>query len=582
MQGTPNRTRKSWRSLSSQLLLLIILPVVIILLIVVICSVSLHKQAMKQMIGERDAKIATLAANAINAQLKHRAATGYNLALRAADGISPEEIVQDADFMLADFDAGISFFTPQGELVASSDGALVWGTIRLQVQAAIDAYSSQDELLPYFSEPITPPDDSAAVVLLIAGTAKETSPLFVGAFSPANIAQDVFAGTFNPEEKAAIMLLDEDCNLIYQAGDPALEAILPELPPAEQKLQSDSQTVYTEMDGEMYVIAFSLVKLTGWHLVLAESQTAAENPLLNTTLLAPLVLIPVVLLAVLALWFGARRIIQPLQKLEIQAKELAWGDFNAVKQPVGGIEEIQHLQQTLHYLSDKIKSAQQSLHSYIGAITMGQEEERRRLARELHDETLQSLIALNQRIQMARMQSDLETDMKLAELQNMAEENIHNLRRLTQALRPLYLEDLGLLPALEMLVREISKTYDIPIQFQVSGRERRLPNEVEVTIFRMAQESLSNIQRHAGATQVEVSLQFQQDVLLLNIRDNGKGFKPPKSPSEFAASGHFGLLGMYERAELIGARLEIDSQPDKGTNITVTVPLQENDSKKSS
>ncbi|MCE1254309.1 MAG: histidine kinase, partial [Anaerolineae bacterium] len=103
------------------------------------------------------------------------------------------------------------------------------------------------------------------------------------------------------------------------------------------------------------------------------------------------------MLAVIALWFGARRIVQPLQTLEKKASELAQGNFASIHQPVGGIKEIRNLQYELIEMADNLKSARQSLHYYIGAITNSVENERRSLARELHDDTIQSLIALKQR-----------------------------------------------------------------------------------------------------------------------------------------------------------------------------------------
>jgi signal transduction histidine kinase len=543
---------------------------------IVFFSVTLHKEAMKKLIGERNARVATVAANAINAQLLHLSTSGKNLALRAADGTPPEAILESTSFLLNDFDEGLAFLTPNGVLISLNGDPELWKSIQNNIETAIQAFRSQSEITTWFSSPFVPSGQQNAIVLTINGDPTGANPLLVGAFTPAKIAQSVFAGVFAPTQQATVMLLDRNFNLIYQTGDSTLVGNTTGLPILEENLNKNEQVAYDRIDTENYIIAFSPIETTDWHLVYAESQTAIENPLLNSTLLAPLVLVPVFLLSLLALWFGARKIVCPLQSLENLAKELAWGNFEAIEKPVGGIEEIQQLQKTLVYLSDKVRSTQKNLHSYIGAITTGQEEERRRLARELHDETLQSLIALNQRIQLARMHANPETDEKLAELQTMTEQNIQNLRRLTQALRPLYLEDLGLVPALEMLVKETSQTAGFPIDFLVTGTQRRLPPEVEVTIFRMVQESLSNILRHAQASHASVQLQFMADKLRLTVTDNGKGFEEPKTPSEFAAEGHFGLLGLYERAELIGAQLKLASSIGKGTQILVSVPLSFN------
>jgi signal transduction histidine kinase len=279
-------------------------------------------------------------------------------------------------------------------------------------------------------------------------------------------------------------------------------------------------------------------------------------------------------LALIALWFVTRRIIQPLQGLESKANELAWGNYDTIESSTGGITEIRHLQAALIHLAHKVKAYQQGLRSYISAITMGQEEERRRLARELHDDTLQSLIALNQRVQLAQLsQSERAERNGLVEIQSLTEQTIQNLRRLTRALRPIYLEDLGLVAALEMLVRETQQASDLHVTFERSGIEARLSAPVELALYRIGQEALSNVVRHAQATQAALTISYSTDSVILKVTDNGVGFEVPESPSEFAPGGHFGLLGIHERTEMIGAKLSIQSSSSKGSQVVVTVPV---------
>jgi signal transduction histidine kinase len=273
------------------------------------------------------------------------------------------------------------------------------------------------------------------------------------------------------------------------------------------------------------------------------------------------------------LWVGVSQIVKPLQSLEQKATELAWGNFTAIEAPVGGINEIQRLQTELIHMAQKVQAAQESLRGHLGAVTAGQEEERRRLARELHDDTIQSLIALNQRGQLAQMElEDHPALEKLTEMQEMMAQIIADLRRLTRDLRPIYLEDLGLVPALDMLVRDTNAALNIPVNFETSGDDRRLRPEVELALYRLAQEALNNVVRHAQASLVVVRLDFAGDTIRLQIADDGCGFEVPESPAEMAPVGHFGLLGMQERAELIGARLTVNSAPDQGTRVSVTLP----------
>ncbi len=161
----------------------------------------------------------------------------------------------------------------------------------------------------------------------------------------------------------------------------------------------------------------------------------------------------------------------------------------------------------------------------------------------------------------------------LEEIAVLTEQTIENLRRLTRALRPIYLEDLGLVTALEMLTHETGQVLDIPVDFQHQGTERRLDTAIELALYRIAQEALSNIAHHAQATHASVSITFAPQTVTMQVVDNGQGFDVPKNPSEFAPSGHYGLLGLYERAELIGAILKIQSAAGQGTRLNIILPI---------
>jgi signal transduction histidine kinase len=135
------------------------------------------------------------------------------------------------------------------------------------------------------------------------------------------------------------------------------------------------------------------------------------------------------------------------------------------------------------------------------------------------------------------------------------------------------LEDLGLVTALEMLARETGQAMGIPVEFQRQGVEIRLEPSVELALYRIVQEAFSNIARHAQAKRASLHMHFTAQAVSIEVTDDGIGFDVPKSPAEFAPSGHFGLLGLHERAELIGAALEIRSMPGDGTHLNIHLPL---------
>ncbi len=210
---------------------------------------------------------------------------------------------------------------------------------------------------------------------------------------------------------------------------------------------------------------------------------------------------------------------------------------------------------------------------YITEITRAQEEERKRIACELHDDTAQGLAALMLDVEAIIHGKEQLPDRTLNELElirDKANMIMEGVRRFSTELRPGILDQLGLLPSLQWLTDGIG--HDIKARLDVFGAETRLPPEVEVALFRIAQEVINNIRRHAKATRVVVRIDFSPDNVKLHIRDNGCGFKPPEVLTDFATAGKLGILGMHERARIIGGNLFIQSHAGKGTTVSVEVP----------
>jgi signal transduction histidine kinase len=258
---------------------------------------------------------------------------------------------------------------------------------------------------------------------------------------------------------------------------------------------------------------------------------------------------------------------------------VAWGDFDAVKEPVGGVQEVDELRATLAQMADRIRSYQTGMRDYLSAVTLAQEAERDRLGRELHDDTVQALIALRQRAQMARKSLAGEppdatrAQSRLDELTALIDEELTNLRRLIGDLRPVYLEDLGFVPALEMLAQQTEARHALRVRLELSGETIRLAPDLELAAYRVAQQALANVAAHAEASEATVSVEFGERELQVAVRDNGRGFTPPDQPADLAREGHFGLMGMRERALLYGGKLTIESAPGQGTVIRASLPL---------
>lgn len=577
MKKTRRMVLPKWRGFTAQLLAFTILPLTLLLLVIAFGSVYLHQQDMRTLVGERDERAVQSAAAALDSELHHRMATISSMVIFAGESrdIPLDKILATSSDLLSDFDGGVAFLDLESGLIASTDQSKLWNWIAQNAQTIQIASASTPG--PVVSNPFVDPG-STRTFIIISAYSSSLNVIAAGAFSPELLASETLFASYPADGHAAIFLVDSSGNLLFTSGSHSTDELPLDHPVVSEALYGESGIVYVKRNNFEHVIAYNPIPVAGWALLSDEAWENVVSPSLQVTQVAPLVLVPAFLLALVALWFGARQIVQPLQRLESKAAALAWGDYEAIEEFVGGISEVQHLQTELAEMARKVQAAQEGLHDYIGAITYAQEEERNRLARELHDDTIQAVIALKQRVQLA--QKSVKTQgghQALNELESLAEQTVENLRRLTRALRPIYLEDLGLVTALEMLARETSQANHLQVDFQLSGGESRLPRELELCLYRIAQEALNNVVHHARAKRVSLNIAFDDEVKL-EVTDDGVGFQVPASPTDFAPSGHFGLLGMRERADLIGARLEVQSAAGRGTRLSVRLANPSNNS----
>jgi len=209
-------------------------------------------------------------------------------------------------------------------------------------------------------------------------------------------------------------------------------------------------------------------------------------------------------------------------------------------------------------------------------VISAQEDERRRLARELHDETSQTLSALAMKIEtaLAAWPTNASRD-RLIEARSLTVRTLEELHRLIFDLRPSVLDDLGLLSAIRWYAERHLERRGITVRFEFSGVEVRMPPELETALFRVAQETITNIAKHARAETVLIQILERDDQIAIEIEDDGEGFDPASLPPPAARERGLGLLGMRERVELFGGTIEIDSAPGRGTRVAIAVPLQQ-------
>jgi signal transduction histidine kinase len=580
----------SLRGLRVQILLWTVLPLTLLLVGVAVIGISTHQRSMRELVEELDARSARLAAAHLSGGLEERTALLEVLAARSADLVNG-----DAIDML--FDGGLARYDASGSLVDAVPSLDAWRA--RPVSELLGAAKGQPDHVTFsslFVDPVSGQDS-----LLIALVSDDVE-MVVGSVSlerlglPEVVVQARATGFESSGEprsgpvarrngrlssgEAVAFLVDADGQIIYHPEPTQIGQDLREHEGVRAVIRGQAGATYhQEPDGTELVVGYAPVAVAGWGLIVQEPWKALIAPVMSLSLLAPLAVVAAALVSGLALTFGLRYVVRPLQTLDKQATRVAWGDFAAAGETVGGVQEIEDLRRTLEGMADQIQRYQSGMRDYIAAVTMAQEEERKRLARELHDETIQSLIALSHRVEMVQKALDKDPErarQRLAELRALAGEIQAEVRRFSRALRPLYLEDLGFVPALEMLAQEIGHGNGLAVSLKVEGEIRRLAPDLELTAYRIAQEGLSNVVRHAGAKSAWLTVVFANDRLTLRVRDDGYGFEPPLNPADLARAGHFGLMGIRERALLFGGKIEVRSKPDQGTTLEVHLPLEDN------
>ena len=224
----------------------------------------------------------------------------------------------------------------------------------------------------------------------------------------------------------------------------------------------------------------------------------------------------------------------------------------------------------------KERQVENNLRFFTEQVIRAQEEERKRIARELHDETAQQLIALTHQVEDFAVHNDRlsRDDINiLTSWRDQLKNTLQGVRLYTRDLRPPVLDDLGLVPATEWLIDELKGTTGMKVTLKIIGDERRLSTEAELTLFRIVQEALANVRRHAEASVVEVVLEFEKEKIMVSIMDNGKGVELPGILEKVSHNGKLGLIGMEERARLLGGTLTIQSKPGSGMTITAELPV---------
>ena len=529
------------RDLRTQILLWTILPLAAVLIGIAYLGVSSHQTAMRELVAERDGAMAGMAAARLSEVL-----TDCVRHLASLDVKQPET------WDTSTFDGGVALFDAQHKLLKTMPAGELWST-RL-------AHIPRDQ---QFSAPFTENGVWRVLVARMAGD---------GLILVGSVTLSPFA---NVAAKGIAYLVDSTGKVIAHPDPARVGEDLQAHEGIAAVIRGQSGTAFHYADGRELVVGYAPITPTGWGLVIDEPWAEVVAPMFQYSVLLPLVLLLVAMVTLGAVYFGVRNVVRPLQNLAQVANRIAFGDYHAAEKSVGGVREIEDLRETLSGMARQVAAAQEAMKNYIAAITRSQEDERRRLARELHDDTIQTIIALRQRAEIALGALGKDPALaaaRLTELKDLLDSALGSVRRFVRDLRPTYLDELGLVPALEMLARESTASLSL------EGEEMRLDPERELAIFRIVQEALHNVAKYAHARNASVSLAFDADEVTATIEDNGVGFDAPEIPTAYARDGHFGLMGMQERAQLFGGNVYVKSTPGCGTKVVAFVPLKDMES----
>lgn len=266
--------------------------------------------------------------------------------------------------------------------------------------------------------------------------------------------------------------------------------------------------------------------------------------------------------------------LRPLAALEDVAGRVSGGDVNArVEASPLADRDLEELRLTFNSMLESGTVYRSRLREVAARALAATEEERKRIARELHDGIAQSLAALRIRLRVARaVQDDAARSQLLEQISAEMGEAMEELRRIARGLRPPALDMLGLAPAIESHARNIADATGMAMDLQLEDLGHRLPPDSELALYRVVQEALSNVAKHSGADTFRVRLGAENSHVFAHVEDNGRGFDVTAAMSD---NGGLGLFGMQERASYVGGTVEIESEPGAGARVHVLVPVYE-------
>lgn len=565
-------------SLQRRLTLASILPVLLLGLLATLLSIYALQRTALDLILQRNTALVQLAASAVARDL-----TGYlrpldalagELAQADGDPIRQAALIHENAPFLDVFRGGVLLLDREGIAIGSSAGY----EARLGRDYSFRDYfvQARSSLRPVFSAVLqaTPTGEDAVALAVPLADAGGFSGALVGVFLLDQLPWAEDLAPLSTPQGGQVSLVDAAGIFIYHPDPSWLGRSVAERPSlaAVTATGQPHSALVLSSRGQQMVVSHAPLPEIGWGLIMEEPWHAVIAPALFYPWAVAALLAAGMALSVWLLVVSTRRAIRPLAALVDAAQRVTAGaDFEPVE--VAGPPEFRTLLVAFNQMVIRLAEQQAALRRYALRVLQSQEAERRRISLDLHDETVQDLVGVMQRVELCRLALERSPELareRLAELDGLVKQALAEVRRMSNALRPFILEDLGLPTALRALCEELDVPADV--QCEVLGAERRLPDEMELTVFRIVQEALNNVRKHArSATVVGVTLDYRPDSVAAIVCDNGPGFAPPDL-AELVRVGHLGLAGMVERAQLFDGSLQLVSEPGVGTRVELVLP----------
>ena len=500
-------------------------------------------------------------------------------------------------------------------LLLDKNGSIIYGYPDIYTYTETINFSDFIKEVSYFKKPLITPlfyiNNSSKKIIFALIPFKDFTNGFEGVICGiANVERMQFNDFFRINNTLLnnnqLYLIDNKGNLIYKNADKTTykHAIsINYIDELNRNIKIKRDGTFKIKNNHSNVCTYASLQYAPWIIVSCQDALTVFAPMKNLLYFFILITSIYILTGLIFATGLSKGIVAPIKTLIDETRIIAAGDFSRELDISGGYE-IEELATSFENMRKKLKLSMESIQTYneklesmvlertkqieknknrietlLGLIMTSQEEERKRIARELHDEPLQNLSVILMQLNYFNQLNDEAKEEQINKIKELLLKINKDIRLIIQNLRPSVLDDLGLISAIKWVLENHLKPYGIDYDFDydASIENMRFSTFIETNVYRIVQEAISNICKHAQASEVKIKIIEKKNRLIVNIMDNGVGFDVNKILTQDVNKRSdlkgIGLLGMFERSSIIGATLSIDSKENNGTKITLTVPI---------